>query len=321
MNGPALIGIDVGGTKIAGVVVIGDQAVDELRRPLDGGDLGDQVVAMVRELAARSGARPAAIGIAAPGQVDPDRGVIEMAVNLGVRDLPIARLVTDALGVPSAVEHDARAVALLLAEEPSMPARLAYVSVGTGISAGVMVDGALVRGNAGLAGEIGHVVADPAGERCACGLIGCLETVASGPAVARAAARALAGGAPSTLAPDATSIDVYRAATAGDPLACAVVESAAAHLAAAIRGLALTFGLDRVVVGGGVAQAGPTFSAPLIAAIELERAGSRLVARALAESAIEVLGDSRPIGALGAVTVARRLAAVAAGPSEEVGTR
>lgn len=321
MTEPALIGIDVGGTKVAGVMVTDGRPIDEVRRPLDARDLGGQVVAMVRELASRSGLPPSAVGIAAPGQVDAVGGVIQIAVNLGIRELSIARLVTDAIGVPSAVEHDARAVALWLGTEPESPARFAYVSVGTGISAGVLLDGALVCGAAGLAGEIGHVVADPAGERCACGLLGCLETIASGPAVARAAVRAAADGAASTLPAGATSVDVYRAAAAGDPVACTVIEIAAAHLAAAIRGLVLMFGLDRVVVGGGVAQAGLAFSEPLRAAVERERAASGLVARAIGETTIEVLSDGRPIGALGAVAVARRLAARRAGPDGEVGAR
>lgn len=321
MTEQALIGIDVGGTKVAGVLSVDGRAIEEVRRPLDSGDLGGQVVAMVRELTSLSGRTPAAIGIASPGQVDAIGGIIEVAVNLGVRRLPITQVVTEAIGVPSAVEHDARAVALWLATDVASPARFAYVSVGTGISAGVILDGALVRGAAGLAGEIGHVVADPAGERCACGLVGCLETVASGPAVGRAAARAVADGAPTSLTPGATSVDVFRAAAAGDLVACTVVETAVAHLASAIRGLALMFGLERIVIGGGVAQAGRAFSEPLRAAVERERTASGLVARAVGESTIEVLSDGRAIGALGAVAVARRLAAARAGSDGEVSTR
>jgi predicted NBD/HSP70 family sugar kinase len=316
MTSPPLIGIDVGGTKVAGIAVVGTDVVAELRRPLHDGDLAGQVIAVARELAEQAGARPGAIGIAVPGQVDAERGVIELAVNLGVRDLPIGALVADALGVPSAVEHDARAVARWLADDDPAGRSLAYVSVGTGISAGVTVDGTVLRGAAGLAGEIGHLVADPAGVRCACGLVGCLETVASGPAIALSARRAVADGKPSVLSSSPTSEDVYRAAGEGDLLASAVVTRAATHLAAALRGLALAYGVGRIVIGGGVAQAGPAFADPLLAAVARERATSTLVARALGADAIEVIDDSRPIGALGAVALARRLVAGAAMPAD-----
>lgn len=309
MNAPLLIGIDVGGTKVAGIAVAGGDVIAEVRRSLQDGDLAGQVIAVGRDIADRAGTNPAAVGIAVPGQVDADRGVIELAVNLGVRDLAIGALVSEALGAPSAVEHDARAVARWLADDDPSGSSLAYVSVGTGISAGVAVDGTVMRGAAGLAGEIGHLVADPSGDRCACGLIGCLETVASGPAVARSAMRAIAEGAPSALPPAPTSDDVYRAAGEGDRLACAVVEDAATHLAAAVRGLALAYGVGRIVIGGGVAQAGLAFADPLRAAVERERARSALVARALDPRTIEIIDDGRPIGALGAVALARRLVA------------
>jgi glucokinase len=316
MTAPLLIGVDVGGTKVAGIAVMGSDVVAELRRPLHDGDLAGQVIAVVRGLGERGETSPAAIGIAAPGQIDAERGVIELAVNLGVRDLAIGALVADALGVPTAVEHDARAVARWLADDDPAGRSLAYVSVGTGISAGVAVDGTVLRGAAGLAGEIGHLVADPAGDRCACGLVGCLETVASGPAVSRSARRAIAEGRPSALPPSPTSEDVYRAAGEGDPLAGIVVEHAAIHLAAALRGLALAYGVGRIVIGGGVAHAGRAFADPLLAAVARERAISPLVARALDADAIEVINDGRPIGALGAVALARRLIAGAAVPAD-----
>jgi glucokinase len=322
MSAPTVVGIDVGGTKLAGVAVAGEQLLAERRRQLGTSSLPDQVIDLVRELAAVSGRPIAAIGIAVPGQVDTGSGIIELAVNLAVRGLPIGSLVSEALGVPCAVEHDARAVAAWLAEQEGSPADIAYLSVGTGISAGVVVDGRLVRGGDGLAGEIGHVLADPAGPICACGLVGCLETVASGPAVARIAAEAVAGGADTSLPADPTTADVYRAAMSGDPTARAVVDRSATHLAAAVRGLALAFGVARIVVGGGVTHAGEAFARPLADALERERAGSILIARALPSAAVRVLDDDRPLGAFGAAAVAReRLTAAVPRANEEVGTR
>ena len=322
MNGPLLVGIDVGGTKLEGVATADGTVVAELRRPLLDGDVAGQVVDVARDLAGHVGGAPDAIGVAVPGQVDSRRGVVALAVNLDLRDLPLGALVSDALGAPTAIEHDARAVASWLAGEGSdVGGGLAFLSVGTGISAGIVVDGRLLRGDAGLAGEIGHLVADPAGGSCACGLTGCLETVASGPSVARAAARLVDGAAATTLPAAPTSEEVYQAAAAGDRIACEVVERAATHLAAAVRGIALAYGITTIVVGGGVARAGRPFADPLLAAVERERAASGLVARALRDVTIEVLDDERPVGALGAVALARRLVDERASGGGEVGTR
>lgn len=305
MTEPLVAGIDVGGTKLAGVAVRGAEVIATAVRPLLSAALDAQVVGLARELEASAG-RPAAIGVAVPGQVDVRTGVIEMAVNLAAVRLPIGALVAAELGVPCFVEHDARAVAAWLAHQPGAPSDLAYLSVGTGISAGVVIGGRLLRGADGLAGEVGHLLADPAGPRCACGLVGCLEAIASGPAIARAAALELAAGTESTLGPDSEPADVYRAAEEGDPLAGRIVERVALHLAAAVRGLALAFGVSRVVLGGGVTRAGTAFSVPLHAALDSERAASTLARRALAADQLTVLDGSQPLGAMGASAVARR---------------
>ena len=108
----------------------------------------------------------AAVGVAIPGHVDPEDGSVSMAVNLGITHLPLGPLLQAELGVPIFVEHDARAAALWLSEQAAdgsaqAPASVAFLAIGTGISAGVVLDGALLRGDNGFAGEVGHVVADP----------------------------------------------------------------------------------------------------------------------------------------------------------------
>ena len=322
MSQHVILGIDVGGTKLAGVALSGEVTLAELTRAVDGAPVDTQIVRLAGELMDRAGGRVGAIGVAAPGQVDPAAGVIELAVNLGIRDLPIGRIVSEATGHPCFVEHDARAVAASLATSgPS--ADVAYLSVGTGISAGIVVGGRLLRGGAGLAGEIGHQLADPAGPICACGLIGCLEAIASGPAIARAFGTQPGQGVPGRSG--VTTAEVYEAARDGDAGAVAVVERAARHLAAAVRGLVLSFGVTRVVVGGGVAHAGPAFEDPLRAAIDRERSASPLVARALAQTALEVISDDHHLGARGAAAVARQRLAEDANRSRaasgEVGAR
>ncbi|MGH2428533.1 MAG: ROK family protein [Candidatus Limnocylindria bacterium] len=326
MTDRLIVGIDVGGSKVAGAAL--DAETNAVRamgeQQLNGEALDVQVVALARSLLVEAHGEAgslAALGVVVPGQVDADSGVIRLAVNLGAGELAIGALVAAAVGVPCFVEHDARAVVAWLHATGHGP-YLAYLSVGTGISAGVVVNGIVIRGADGLAGEIGHTVADAAGPRCVCGLDGCLEAVASGPAVARAAREAMAEGRRSSMRSTPETAEVYRAAAAGDSLATEIAERAAGHLARAVRGLALGFGVPRIVIGGGVSRAGRPFRDPLMAAIERERVASPLVHRAIAHDAIEILDDARPVGALGAAAVARRgIGAGLAEPGREVGTR
>ena len=210
----------------------------------------------------------AAVGVAIPGHVDPEDGSVSMAVNLGITHLPLGPMLQTELGVPIFVEHDARAAALWLSQQAAdgsarAPASVAFLAIGTGISAGVVLDGALLRGDNSFAGEVGHVVADPDGAICACGLRGCLETIAAGPAIARQADEAMAAGRSTVLSPHSSAADVFRASSAGDEVAVEIIDRVADHLARAIRSLALTLGVRRVVIGGGVAAAGPALLEPI----------------------------------------------------------
>jgi glucokinase len=213
------------------------------------------------------------------------------------------------LMVPCFVEHDARAAATWLAARPGATGDLAYLSIGTGIAAGVVLDGQPLAGDNGLAGEIGHCIADPDGAMCPCGLRGCLEAVAAGPAVALAAQTAVDGGEPSVLCDLATGVPitaeaVYAAAERGDPLALRVTAVAAAAIGRAVRSLVLSYGVARVVIGGGPSRAGEAFTRPLLRSLEDERTASALVRRAFL-GAVEVLPpDSHPTS-WGAITVAR----------------
>jgi predicted NBD/HSP70 family sugar kinase len=319
MSGPSaanrgpILGLDVGGTKIAGLLVDDRDAVlARLTVPTDGRGLADQVIdAALRTLGAGDRVPfPVAVGIGVPGHVDGRHGTLRMAVNLDARELPLGEIVRDALGVPCFLEHDARAAALWLHQQHGDPqASLAYLSVGTGISAAVVVAGRLLRGATGLAGEIGHVVADPNGAECRCGLRGCLEAVAAGPAVARMAAEL----GLSVTNPAA----VYDAALDDDPTACAIAETVGQHLARAVRALVLTFGVERVVVGGGMARAGHAFFDPILAELRREQARSPLARQALSAARIALLEDDEA-GAHGAVSVARAGLAAELQPAAEL---
>ena len=305
-------GIDVGGTKTSIVVTDDrDHVLYEHVTPTDGPALVAQIAGLVEGAQRQLGQTLDAVGVAVPGQVDAVEGSVSMAVNLGITHLRLGPLLEAALGMPAVVEHDARAAALWLSERAAdgsahAPANVAFLAIGTGISAGVVLDGALLRGENGFAGEVGHIQADPAGVLCACGLRGCLETIASGPAIARQAAEAMAAGRRTTLPPNPGAADVFRASAAGDTLSIEITDRVAEHLARAIRSLALTLGVSRVVIGGGVAAAGPALLESVRSRISRERAYSPLVRAALGDASVELLSPTEAPGARGAAAIARR---------------
>ena len=152
-----------------------------------------------------------------------------------------------------------------------------FVNVGTGIGGGIVLDGRLIRGAHGIAGEIGHTVVDPNGPVCTCGKRGCVESLAAGPYVAAAAREHLrAGGEMSSLAAIGTDAitgrDVYAAAARGDPLALRVVECAARALGVGIANVCALIDPELVAVGGGVARSGDVFFGPLLASVRAHAA-------------------------------------------------
>ncbi len=312
LGGPLVAGVDVGGTKTSLVILDDrDRILYERVSPTDASSVVDQIAGLVDDARRELRRDVAAIGVAMPGRVDPEDGSVRMAVNLGITHLRLGPMLQTALGVPVFVEHDARAAALWLSRQAATgsrqtPASIAFLAIGTGISAGVVLDGTLLRGDNGLAGEVGHLVADPDGVICACGLRGCLETVAAGPAIGRQADEAIAAGRRSVLAPHSSAADVFRASAAGDEVAVGIIDRVADHLARAIRSLSLTLGVKRIVIGGGVAAAGPALLAPILSRIARERAASPLVANALGDATIELLSPIEAPSARGAAAIARQ---------------
>jgi len=325
LHGPLVAGVDVGGTNISVVITDDrDHILYEHVAPTDPSSLVDQIAGLVDDARRELRQDVAAVGVAIPGHVDEDDGSVRMAVNLGVTYLPLGSLLQAQLGVPVFVEHDARAAALWVSKHVAdgsavAPSSVAFLAIGTGISAGVVLDGALLRGDNRFAGEVGHCAADPDGVVCACGLRGCLETIAAGPAIARQADEAMAAGRRGALAPRSSAADVFRASSAGDEVGVEIVDRVADHLARAIRSLALTLGVKRIVIGGGVAAAGPALLEPIQARIALECAASPLVQAALGDATIELLSPTEAPGARGAAAIARDR--IGLGEREGVGER
>jgi glucokinase len=309
-------GVDVGGSKIAVLIVDPDLRVQARHAiPTSIGAPGaaaEQIAGAVRATALEAGidiGRVAAVGVGVPGRVDPVGGVVSLAVNLGWRWLPLRDELEAILDIPCAIENDVRAAAGGILERGVLGQvrDFVYLSVGTGISAGVVIDGTVHRGTRGLAGEIGHIVVDADGPRCPCGLVGCLETIAAGPAIARAAAEAIAQGRPTALgsaaSPDAAT--VYATAAAGDAVAIEIVSRGGRAVARAIHALVMTYDIERVVLGGGVTGAGDGFLRPVLSELDAMRAASELAAEMLPPDIVEISADGREAGSWGAVSVAR----------------
>ncbi|MFC5146788.1 ROK family protein [Streptomyces aureoversilis] len=266
------IGLDIGGTKIAaGVVDAGGRVVERVPAapcPSDQAAIVKAVSVLVEELHSRNPAT-VAVGAGAAGLVHWPEGRIRTAPNNAYRDLPLRRLLQEATGLPALVDNDANAACWAEYRKGNSAAYMAFITVGTGVGGGLVLADRLFRGRTGIAMEFGHTIVDPHGtERCGCGIVGCLEPLASGRALGRygsAAAAADPGGTLATLAGGpgrVTGETVSAAARTGDPAARAQLERLGHWLGIGMATLVNLFDVELVVVGGGVAEAGELLLAP-----------------------------------------------------------
>jgi glucokinase len=251
------VGVDIGGTNTDAVVL--DDAglvAHSLRLPTGWGDdavLGTATDA-VRQLAGVAGVLPSSfssIGIGIPGAVDVDSGTVTHALNLGVSRLDLGARLRASLGAPVRVENDVNAAALGAFHQLGLAATqsMAYLNLGTGLAAGLVLKGALWRGSRGAAGEIGHILIDPAGPLDKDGQPGAIEVLASGSGIA-------------SQRPGSVS-DMLEAASAGDAHAAEIRRRMFDAIASAARILVLTVDVDLVVIGGGIS----TLGEPLLAGV------------------------------------------------------
>lgn len=199
----------------------------------------------------------AAVGICVPGLVEPSTGTVLLAPNLGWRDVSLKSELEQLLDIPVFVHNTAQASAVAESVEGAGEgaSNLVFLYAGTGVGAGILIDGHIYHGGAGIAGEIGHCRVPGAERLCNCGLTGCLETVASGPAIAQAAAG---------LFPDGVTAEIVSAAAAaGDERARAIIEQAGMALGTAASWLINLFNPEVVVIGGGLIGAGDALLEPL----------------------------------------------------------
>ncbi|MGD8682616.1 MAG: ROK family protein [Chloroflexota bacterium] len=268
---PLVLAIDVGGTKTAVAAVRGMPSdgfvpVAEIAgfpTPRDPDRFLDAVATAVIR-AVPVGERVDAVGIGAPGPVDVERGSIASSPNIGWRDVPVAELVERRLGgVPVAIEDDSNAGAL--GEAVAGAGRgidpYAYMPLGTGLGAGIVLGGRILRGAGGAAGEVGHMAVDHRhGPRCSCGRRNCVETWCAGAGLARRARETWpsARSGDGALAPrDAAAI--FALARTGDADALALVDRARHALATAIATLLAAVAPAAVTVGGSIGRSQPAF--------------------------------------------------------------
>jgi glucokinase len=264
-----LIGVDVGGTKVAaGLVNSAGEISCQMRTPMAADDAAAGLAAViaaidsVRKAASSQSDSISGIGICAPGPLDPRTGIVINPPNLpGWRNFPLAAEISKAYSLPVRVDNDGNAAALA---EALWGAGRGFrnvfcATIGTGIGTGIVFDGRIYHGRTGAAAEGGHNTIDYRGPRCGCGKLGCIEAFASGPAIARRAAEKVAkeGGASVMLDmasghPDRiTSEMVGKAYASGDFLAKEVLQETALLLTVWLGNIIDLLEPDVMIIGGG----------------------------------------------------------------------
>jgi glucokinase-like ROK family protein len=310
-----VLGIGAGATHLLALVTDLDaQIMAETERPFDTAD-GPEVglaamVSIGRDMLTEAGvdaSRLLGIGVGVPGPVDHSRGAtISPPIMPGWSGVPVRDLLRQQLfGVPVYLENDANLGAL---GEQHYGAgqdidNLAYLKVATGVGCGIIIGGQIYHGQTGAAGEIGHLTIDEDGPPCKCGSFGCLEAMAGGPAIARRALTAVQAGRPTALAQSdlndgLTAGDVSRAAGEGDALSRQLLWDAGRLLGIAVADLINLLNPGRVIIGGGVSQAGE-----LILKSLRETAQQRSMRAAIGNTDIVQAALGRRSTALGAVAL------------------
>ena len=268
------IGIDIGGTKVAGGLVDVDGNIthrarrDTPHRSKSPSVVEDTIVEVVAELLEVVGAGSvAAVGIGAAGFVAADRATVVFAPHLSWRHEPLREALQKRVALPMFVDNDANAAAW--AEWKFGAAQgethLMMITLGTGIGGGILIDGQVQRGRFGIAGEFGHMQVVPGGHRCECGNRGCWEQYASGNALVREARSLFSANSPLAsdlfdrvegLPANLTGPLITEAARDGDPTACELLADIGNWLGVGIANLAAAFDPGTFVIGGGLSAAG-----------------------------------------------------------------
>jgi len=307
------IGVDLGGANLRVVVVnLENNIVAKIRKKTNADEGRDKVfrrlidaIYEAIELSKIDKDKIKGIGVGIAGLINHEKGICLYCPNIeGWENIPVKRLIEEEFAIDTSVEDSSRAMAL--AEHWSGAARgidnFIFVNVGVGIGCAIFIHGELYRGVGGIAGEFGHITIDEAGPRCNCGNYGCLETLASGPAISRRARQAIEEGVVSLIEElceenleNITSQIVVEAVKRGDKLAFNIMEKTGEYLGIGIANMINIFNPELIVIGAGVSQAGDILLEPLKRTV---KARALQLTSSMTNIKISQLGDNA--GALGA---------------------
>lgn len=320
-----VIAVDMGGTKILAAVVNAEGDILGTAKIPTKADKGaavviDRIASCIQKAVDKSRVARAsiqAVGIGAPGPLDPGTGIVLFAPNLGWTDVPLKTELENRVGLPTFVDNDVNVGTL---GEHAFGAgkgisTLVGIFVGTGIGGGIIMDGELFHGASQTAGEIGHIIVKAGGPRCGCGTRGCLEALASRTAITRQLQKAIVKKGKKSILPELTGGDLKlirsgalaKALRSNDKLTMKVFKKATKYLGVGIASIVNFLNPEMIVLGGGVVEALDDSFLDDIAAVVADYSlpntlsGVRIVKAQLGDDA----------GILGAAALARqRLAAV-----------
>ena len=286
MHVSATIGLDIGGTKISGGVIDSNGAVLARGRrdtpALDPAAIVQEAASLIRELSAEHPIK--AVGVACAGFIDRSGSTVLFAPNLAWRDEPFKQHLESVVRLPAILENDANAATWgeFRFGAASEADDMVLVTIGTGIGGGIVVDGVLMHGAFGVAGELGHMRVVPGGIRCGCGNRGCWEQYASGRALVREARELVVSGTPHAARlgqlcgddPAALSgPDVTKAAVDGDPAAVELLADLGTWIGEGLASVAAILDPELIVLGGGVSEAGALLIDPALVAFRRQLTG------------------------------------------------
>lgn len=271
-----VVAIDVGGTFLKaaaitekGVIAAKEEWPTEVQRGTAA--MLDRMAEIAKAVASGAGwswEEVAGLGLGLPGFHDFAKGLCEYSGNLGWENVYVIKEMEQRTGKPVRFDNDANAAALGEAWVGGGKGNrhTLFVTLGTGVGGGIVIDHKIHRGANGMGGEIGHLAIEPEhGERCYCGQIGCLETTSSATAILRAAKQRMENGEETSLlgVPQFTTKDVFEHAAAGDRVAAEVIDYAVHKLGYALGLLANALNPEVIVIGGGPSRAGDVLYKPL----------------------------------------------------------
>lgn len=299
------LGVDIGGTKIAGARVAVDGQVMAHTTRATTADDPEGILDALEEIFQELGGADSlpAVGVAVAAFLNQSRDTIYFSPNIAWQDFPLKQRVSERLGVPVVLENDANAAGWgeFRFGAGSDVSSMLMLTLGTGVGGALVDNGRLLVGGFGMAGELGHIIIEPGGRLCGCGNHGCLEQYASGTALMRDARQSL--GEPSLTQAQLTELLMQQ-----NPVALEALDGVARALGRGITSLVAVTDPERIVIGGGVAAAGDLLMQPVRESfLESYGASSK---RPVADLALATMGNTA--GVVGAADLARAQSALQA---------